>query len=119
MWLTATHCLSSTVPRLRLDQFDACSSGSPALPLIQCRPRSSEYDRAMFEFGCRFTQYALNGSVTWYTRPFVSNATFGSVLFVQLGGMSCVPVEMQSYPCTWLVPAGVPFGMVYEPRWKS
>jgi hypothetical protein len=29
-------------------------------------------------------------------RPLVSKSTFGSVVSVQLGGMSCVPVEMQS-----------------------
>src|SRR6266508_4767212 len=96
MWFTATHCLSSTNPRLRLDQFGSCSSGSPPLPLTQCRPMSSLYEIAMFEFGCRLTQYGLNGSVTWYTRPLLSKAAFGSVLFIQLGGIAWVPVEMQS-----------------------
>ena len=38
----------------------------------------------------------LYGSIVWYTRPFVSKSAFGSVEFVQLGGMSCVPVERQS-----------------------
>ena len=52
-------------------------------------------------------QKALNGSVVWYTRPSVSNATFESVTFVQLGGIAWVPVETHSYPCTWLLSAGL------------
>lgn len=68
--------------------------------------------------GCRLVQYALNGRVTWYTRPWVSNATLGSVLFVQLGGIACVPTVVHSYPCTGLLSAGRPDRNVYEPRWK-
>jgi hypothetical protein len=48
----------------------------------------------------------------------VSNATFGSVTSVQLGGIACVPVEMQSYPCTWLLSTGVPPRKRMVPREK-
>jgi hypothetical protein len=40
----------------------------------------------------------LNGSEIEYALPCESKSTFGSVLFVQLGGMSCEPVVRQSYP---------------------
>jgi hypothetical protein len=48
----------------------------------------------------------------------VSKSAFGSVLSVQLGGISWVPVEMQSYPCTWLLSTGTPARIRYEPRWN-
>jgi hypothetical protein len=51
----------------------------------------------MAPFGCSPpSQKALNGRVVWYTRPWVSKAALGSVLSVQLGGMSWVPVDTQS-----------------------
>ena len=51
----------------------------------------------MAPLGCRPpSQKALKGRVVWYTRPFVSKSAFGSVLFVQLGGIAWVPVETQS-----------------------
>jgi len=42
---------------------------------------------------------------------------FGSVLFVQSGGIACVPpFARQSKPGIWTLPAGVPFGIEYAPR---
>src|SRR5215204_3931662 len=66
-----------------------------------------------------FVHHGLNGSVSWYARPLVSKSTVGSVLFIQLGGISCVPVDSHSYPWTMLFVTGVPFTIVYEPLWKS
>src|SRR6266536_2239554 len=112
--LTAIHCLSSTCPSCFGDEFGDSSRSRPPLPLTQCSPMSSEYETSMAPFGCSFvlSKKELNGSVVWYTRPWVSNATFGSVFWVQLGGMSWVPVDTQSYPCTWLFATGVPFWIV-------
>jgi hypothetical protein len=42
MLLTATHSLSSTWPRVRLVWLLLGSRSRPPLPLIQCRPRSSD-----------------------------------------------------------------------------
>src|SRR2546423_6621744 len=97
MWLTAIHCLSSTWPNVRLFWLFVESSAWPLFPFTQWRPMSSEYDTSISPFGCMPPcQNALNGSVVWYTRPCVSQSTFGSVLFVQLGGMSCVPTVVHS-----------------------
>src|ERR671935_1687739 len=118
-WFTAIHCLSSTCPNERLVWLFVESSATPPFPFTQCAPMSSEYDTSISPFGCRPpSQNALKGSVVWYTRPWVSQSTFGSVLFVQLGGMSCVPTVVHSYPCTWLFETGDPPRIVYEPRWK-
>jgi hypothetical protein len=111
--------LSTTSPKAKLDEFGSRSRYSPWFPTVQERPRSSLYATPIAPFGCRFAQKALKGSVTWCARPLESNSTFGSVLFVQLGGMSCVPVEMQSYPVTKAFGPGLPPGIEYEPRWKS
>src|SRR5215467_14182429 len=114
MWFTAIHCLSSTWPSCLAEALFGGSSGTPPLPLTQWRPMSSENETSISPSGCSVEppQNALNGSVVWYTRPLVSNATFGSVTSVQLGGIACVPVETQSYPCTWLSLTGVPLRML-------
>src|SRR2546422_4175011 len=102
MWFTATHCLSSTCPACLADALFVGSSAWPPLPLTQCSPRSSLYDMSISPSGCSLvlSKKELNGNIVWYTRPFVSKSAFGSVELVQLGGISCVPVEMQSYPWT-------------------
>src|SRR6266496_4130986 len=111
MWLTATHCLSSTWPSCFAEALFGGSSGTPPLPFTQVRPRSSLYETSISPSGWSFvaSKNELNGSIVWYTRPCVSKSTFGSVVSVQLGGMSCVPVERQSYPWIWLLLTGVPF----------
>src|SRR5215472_9134774 len=116
MPLTAIHCLSSTWPSCLAEAWFGGSSGTPPLPFTQCWPMSSEKETSISPLGCSvdFPQNALNGSVVWYTRPLVSNATFGSVTSVQLGGIACVPAETQSYPCTWLSVIGSPGTMRYE-----
>src|SRR5437660_2494834 len=99
MWLTAIHCLSSTCPNVVEVWLFVESSAWPPLPFTQCAPMSSEYDTSISPFGCRPpSQNALNGRVVWYARTGsvprapVSKSTFGSVLFVQLGGMSWISV---------------------------
>ena len=79
------------------------SSGLPWFPFVQSCPMLSEYDTSISPFGCRPPpQNALNGRVVWYARTGwvpsapVSKSTFGSVLFVQLGGMSNVPTVVHS-----------------------
>src|SRR5512132_3996454 len=98
MALTATHCLSSTWPACFAEAFGDCSRSCPPLPFVQVFPKSFEYERSMAPSGCSvdLSQKALNGNVTWYARPLVSNATLGSVLFVHDGGIAWVPVETQS-----------------------
>src|SRR5215211_2686380 len=118
--LTASHCLSSTAPRVFEDWFGTWSRYLPPFPVTQFRPRSSLYEMPTAASGWMwFVHHGLNGSVSWYARPFVSKSTVGSVLFIQLGGISCVPVDSHSYPWTMLFMTGVPFTIVYEPLWKS
>src|SRR5919108_139795 len=82
-------------------------------------PRSREMATWIFPFGWRPPpQNALNGSVVMYARTGfvprspVSKSTFGSVLFVQLGGISSVPTVVHSYPWTWLFEIGDPLRIV-------
>src|SRR5437870_5880478 len=100
MWLTAIHCLSSTCPACLAEALFVGSSATPPLPFTQCRPLSSLYDTSISPSGWSFvaSKKELNGSIVWYTRPCVSKSALGSVVSVQLGGISCVPVETQSYP---------------------
>src|SRR6266508_1399179 len=62
-WFTSIHCLSTTSPKLKLDEFGSLSRYAPPLPTVHDLPRLSLYTAPIAPLGCMFAQKALNGSV--------------------------------------------------------